>query len=293
MLSDWSWPDELFLCVSQVTLGPMSTWVWSLCTRSFWENTTDWLKSFTSSILTGARTRCTRRPERYWAQSTRWEDKTWKIVRKGYFIYACLLTCWILFGRSWHGITTCPASWAAVLTWPSYPRTKVTTPRLTPASPTFSPPLPFGLHMWPCIRLWTASDLITGWALSTWLCRYTTLCLHPGESCKRVCFTHTHACTHARTHARTLSHTHTYTHTHTQTATHTVHSVSHTARSRRLEGKLHDQPPTAEKHTLLHHFTHKTPHICQTARFESIGSVRVQFIMQTCMIVQTYTGITQ
>lgn len=147
-LSIWC---AVFVGVSQVTLGPMSTWVWSLCTRSFWENTTDWLRSFTNSTLTGAQTRCTRRPEKYWVQSTRWKDKTWQNNKRFLHLYMSM-TCWILFERSWRGITTCPVSWAAVPTWPSCPRTKVTTLPLTPASPTFSPPRPFGLHMWPCIR---------------------------------------------------------------------------------------------------------------------------------------------
>lgn len=183
----------VFVGVSQVTLGPMSTWVWSLCTRSFWENTTDWLRSFTNSILTGARTRCTRKPGKYWGPSTRWEDVRKMSVKKkkGYLIYSCIWLAESCFGRSWHGITTCHVSWAAVLTWSSCPHTKVTTLMLTPASPTFSPPLPFGLHMWPSTRLWTALDPITGWALNTRLCRYTTLCLHPGGWCKRVRFTNT------------------------------------------------------------------------------------------------------
>ncbi len=76
---------------------------------------------------------------------------------------------------------------------------------------------------------------------------------------------HTHARTHSLTHTHTHIHTHTHTHTHTQTATHTVHSVSHTARSRRLEGKLHDQPPTAGKHTPSSLYTQNTSHLPNSA----------------------------
>ncbi len=56
----------------------------------------------------------------------------------------------------------------------------------------------------------------------------------------------------------------------------TVHSVSHTARSLRLEGKFHDQPPTAEKHTSSSLYTQNTSHLPNSAfhNIESIGSVR-------------------
>ncbi len=75
-----------------------------------------------------------------------------------------------------------------------------------------------------------------------------------------------------------VTHTHTHTHTHT-THTHTlttVHSVSHKARSRRLEGKLHNQPPTAEKRTPSSLYTQNTSHLPNSAfhNIESIGSVR-------------------
>ncbi len=75
-----------------------------------------------------------------------------------------------------------------------------------------------------------------------------------------------------------VTHTHTHTHTHT-THTHSltkVHSVSHTARFRRLEGKLHDQPPTAEKHTPSSLYTQNTSHLPNSAfhNIEFIGSVR-------------------
>ncbi len=71
-----------------------------------------------------------------------------------------------------------------------------------------------------------------------------------------------------------LTHTHTHTHTHSLSLT-TVHSVSHTARSRRLEGKLHDQPPTAKKHTPSL-YTQNSSHLPNSAfhNIESIGSVR-------------------
>ncbi len=78
-----------------------------------------------------------------------------------------------------------------------------------------------------------------------------------------------------------ITHTHTHTHTHTLT---TVHSVSHKARSRRLEGKLHDQPPTAEKRMPSSLYTQNTSHLpnsvsrvnwgLQSAIRDSIGSVR-------------------
>ncbi len=69
--------------------------------------------------------------------------------------------------------------------------------------------------------------------------------------------------------------THTHTHTHSLSLT-TVHSVSHTARSRRLEGKLHDQPPTAKKHTPSLLYTQNSSHLPNSAfhNIESIGSVR-------------------
>ncbi len=46
----------------------------------------------------------------------------------------------------------------------------------------------------------------------------------------------------------------------------TVHSVSRTARSRRLEGKLHDQPPTAERNTPSSLYTQNTSHLPDEAR---------------------------
>ncbi len=78
---------------------------------------------------------------------------------------------------------------------------------------------------------------------------------------------------HTHIHTLSLSRTHARTHTHTLT---TVRSVSHTARSRRLEGKLHDQPPTAEKHTPSSLYTQNTSHLPNSAfhNIESIGSVR-------------------
>ncbi len=78
-----------------------------------------------------------------------------------------------------------------------------------------------------------------------------------------------------------------HTHTHTPLSHTTVHSVSHTARSRRLEGKLHDQPPTAEKHTPSSLYT-KTPHICQTKHgiqnIRNISKANICHNMNSCYI---------
>ncbi len=84
----------------------------------------------------------------------------------------------------------------------------------------------------------------------------------PGSGLQSALHTHTHSLSLTHTHTHTHTHTYTYTYTHTLT---TVHSVSHTARSRRLEGKLHDQPPTAEKHTPSL-YTQNTSHLPDEAR---------------------------
>lgn len=59
--------------ISQVIPEPTSTWGWSRCTRSSCESTTGWSESCSSSTPTGALTRCTRRPARSWAPSTRYD----------------------------------------------------------------------------------------------------------------------------------------------------------------------------------------------------------------------------
>ncbi len=81
----------------------------------------------------------------------------------------------------------------------------------------------------------------------------------------RARYTHIHTLSFSHTHAHTHTHTHTHTYTYTHTLT-TVHSVSRTARSRRLEGKLHDQPPTAERHTPSSLYTQNTSHLPDEAR---------------------------